>query len=95
MTRTLTTLRRLHIAQHLAPTTFEETREATNAIDENKTRVLVGQYPGRPPSYASGRVPIARAGMPTWARLTIDVDEKQSCRQPSSLHTIEFELTNC
>ena len=70
------TLRRSHIAQHLAPSTFEETREATNAINENKTRVLVGQYPGRPPSYASGRVPIARAGMPTWARLTIDVDNK-------------------
>lgn len=29
----------------------------TNAVDENKTRVFVGRYPGRPPSYGSGRVP--------------------------------------
>ncbi len=61
----------------------------TNAVDEDKTRVLVGRYPGQPPSYASGWVPIARAGMPTWARLTMDVDDKDVDNATAVHHIID------
>jgi hypothetical protein len=65
----------------------------TNAVDENKTRVLVGQYPGRPPSYGLGRVPKKhrrlQAGMPTWARLTIDVDDKDVDNATAVHHIID------